>query len=252
MGFQRRLHAVRSHLAAPSSGAEVAPRDRVHLSTRDNNTVLVPRAFTPDEDPRGADGLSVTPEQIEFFKTHGFLIKRQLLDPTALAPFVDQFWQKVEISTGCVRRDDPGSYVDAGERWPCDGTEGRPAKNHTNGGICLGGPGPGSGGNLHWDCSHLPGFLEATSASPAALHVVEALIGGPVKIPHRCRGLYTIFPGARTEEQQEEATLGPHNDQETEQLLSTALLGDVDHHDGNFIVWPGSRKHGHTQTTSCL
>ena len=42
---------------------------------------------------------------------------------------------------------------------------------------------------------------------PRMLHVVEALLGGPVRRPRRNRGVYSVFPvsGGKTR-------LGPHND----------------------------------------
>jgi hypothetical protein len=36
------------------------------------------------------------------------------------------------------------------------------------------------------------------------------------------------------------ATLGPHIDTETEQLLAVTYLSDVGPSGGNFVVWPGS------------
>ena len=82
----------------------------------------------------------------------------------------------------------------------------------------------------------MPGFLDVYPHEPALLRTVESLIGGPVKRPNRSRGLYTIWPaGERSAEERAACELGPHNDMETEQLLSTALLGDVGPLDGAFV-----------------
>jgi hypothetical protein len=41
---------------------------------------------------------------------------------------------------------------------------------------------------------HDPDFLAATSSHPNVVHVVESLMGGPVREPNRNRGIYFIFP----------------------------------------------------------
>ena len=41
-------------------------------------------------------------------------------------------------------------------------------------------------------------FVSATSAHPNVLHVVESLLGGPVRTPNRNRGIYFIFPRCAT------------------------------------------------------
>ena len=179
----RRLRRVSAHMlgGAPAHASPYPLHEHLEATNRlllrhPSRRAVLDADLSPGPlaaDPVGADQLELTPEEIRFFKANGYLIKRNLLPRHTLEPFIDAFWETVEAGTGCVRRGDPESYVDAGERWPCDGVDGRPQKNHTHGGLCLSGPSLGSGGGLHWDCSHLPGFLEATSASPQALHVVE-------------------------------------------------------------------------------
>ena len=168
------------------------------------------------------------------------VIKRRLLDPQRLAPYIDSMWDALEAAApGAVDRHDPATYVDAGARWMSaigQGQGNAHSQGHAHGRLHLGPPGTGNGGNLWWNTTSVPGFLDVYPHEPALLRTVEALIGGPVKRPNRSRGLYTIWPaGERSAEERAACELGPHNDMETEHLLSTALLGDVGPLDGAFV-----------------
>ena len=55
--------------------------------------------------------------------------------------------------------------------------------------------------------------------------------------------MYTLWPRSGAEPggaEEAGATLGPHIDTETENLLAVAYLSEVGPSGGNFVVWPGS------------
>lgn len=207
----------------------------------------------------------MSPAEVSHFKEQGYVIKRGLLPADSLAPFVDEAWEQVPAG---IDRGDPATWLDAGSRWVSNNLY------HAHGGVCTNPPDENSGGRLWWDCSS-DDFLGATSWSAAMLTLVEALIGGPVKRPGRCRGMYTIWPrrGEFESANAAGATLGPHVDTETEQLLAVThrplpsrrrrhsiahhgvdrmrmvtvcaqvtYLSKVGPSGGNFVVWPGSHK----------
>eukprot|EP01052_Picozoa_sp_SAG31_P008262 SAG31_NODE_414_length_15953_cov_2.982528_11_plen_151_part_00 len=80
-------------------------------------------------------------------------------------------------------------------------------------------------------------FMRATCRHPRMLRMVESFLGGPVKLPTRNRGLYTVWPRRAPARQ-----LGPHLDNQSEELLATTYLGPVDAADGGFTLWPRSHK----------
>eukprot|EP01051_Picozoa_sp_SAG22_P000318 SAG22_NODE_7_length_40155_cov_25.241356_31_plen_485_part_00 len=203
-----------------------------------------PRPLSRQEDPDGTDRPGLSPAEIAFFKEFGYVIKRRLLPPASLQPFVDAAWA---VAPGGVSREDPSTWLDAGARWDNNHAY------HAEGGVCTNPPDENCGGRLWWDCSSEP-FLRATSWSAATLGVVEALIGGPVKRPGRCRGMYTIWPrrGDFASSAAAGATLGPHIDTETEQLLAVTYLSEVGPSGGNFVVWPGSHRLMHEGFEDCI
>ena len=212
--------------AADLYGHEIDGLTDVDISA----TVLKPQPLRPEEDPVGASGVALTQQEIDHFKSQGFLIKRGLLNAKELRPFADQTWAKVP---SCIVRDEPSSWEDAGSRWPCNNLY------HAHGGTCLYPPDENCGGRMWWDVAQAPGFLDVTTRSTPMISVVESLIGGPVKLPGRCRGMYTIWPrGPR--QHAAEGTLGPHIDTETEQLLAVFYLDSVGPKEGGFVVWPQS------------
>eukprot|EP01047_Picozoa_sp_COSAG01_P108387 COSAG01_NODE_37315_length_505_cov_0.849754_1_plen_116_part_01 len=55
---------------------------------------LLPRPHGPECDPPGADCLGLSVAEVEFFKENGYLIKRGLVPPDALAPLVQGVWEQ--------------------------------------------------------------------------------------------------------------------------------------------------------------
>jgi hypothetical protein len=148
-----------------------------------NGELLAPREITqadqgcPSIDSRKTE---LTRAEAEQFKSKGFVIKRGLIPAEELQPFVERLWDE---APECVSRDRPESWVDP--QWvntPPDR------------------PGHGSNyqvlsGDARWwwgEIGHDPAFMDATCRHPNVLGMVESLLGGPVKLPTRNRGLYTV------------------------------------------------------------
>lgn len=141
---------------------------------------------SPADDASPGDEL--TAADLDFFAKNGYLMKRKLIDPESLRGCVDQFWHGAPAS---IRRDDPSSWIDVDKHsdWETKTPEGfeRVLDNRGYRGIRQ----PG------WTRHGLgtePAFLAATAHHPSAFRVVEALIGGPIALPQRNRGIYAIFP----------------------------------------------------------
>ena len=186
-----------------------------------------PRPTTPELDPRGASALGLTEEEAAQFAVSGFVIKRGLIPQQDLAPFIELWWRQQPLTEANVTREDPRSWHSPGTHWP---EENRWALDHNwmGQGQWPGPederPGASTGervgrlphkltrdiGNDVWrwhGIGHDPAFVAATSAHPRMLHMVEALLGGPVKRPRRNRGIYAIFPRNSADP---ESKLGPH------------------------------------------
>ena len=89
--------------------------------------------------------------------------------------------------------------------------------------------------NINWtQIGGQPDFVSVTSAHPNVLRMVQALIGGPVKRPHRNRGTYVHFP------REEIGGLGPHNDTMPAELFGMVYLSDVPPRSGGTSIWPTS------------
>ena len=64
-------------------------------------------------------------------------------------------------------------------------------------------------GSIKWtELGGQPAFNDATSAHPNILRMVQTLIGGPIKRPHRNRGLYLNFPASPENEAADSFTSG--------------------------------------------
>ena len=86
------------------------------------------------------------------------------------------------------------------------------------------------------------------AAHPNVLHMVEALLGGPVKRPTANRGVYSIFPrldtpvGKHTDEETLRKRLNPHIDSHPFQLGGVLYLSETRERSGCNTLWPGSHQ----------
>ena len=163
----------------PLEGAAGEPGDASWETDEDISRIvpLQPRAHGPDDDPPGAHELGLSAEEASFFKTNGFVVKRKLVEPEELEGFVQECWADAPAP---VRRADRSSWLDVGEHWA-----GLTSKTSYRG---LSHPSPNSEWRYH-ALGLRQDFLDASSAHPNVLHMVEAILGGPVKRPNSNRGV---------------------------------------------------------------
>ena len=156
-----------------------------------------------------------------------------------------------------MRREDPGTWVSPGKHWPADnrwgladnwmGNNPWPGRDDPRPGAS---PGERLGrlpykltrdrGQYVWrwhGIGHDPDFVTASSAHPRVLHMVESLLGGPIKRPRRNRGIYAVFPKGQSEPP---SLLGPHIDDNPTELMGVIILEDIGPRSGGFTFFPGS------------
>ena len=219
--------------------------------------VLPSVPLTSEQDPPGADQLGVTPDEISQFREQGFVVKRGLIPPETFKPFHELWWQQPPILEAHLHPDKPNTWVSPGRFWP-KGNRWSLGKNWMgenrwpNSDELRDGADTGERvgrlphkltrdiGNDVWrwhGIGHDPEFVRATSAHPNVLYMVETLLGGPVKLPHRNRGIYSIFPRLP-----EDPTprLGPHMDQNISEMQVVTYIDDVEPRSGGFTIYPSS------------
>ncbi|MBT6426971.1 MAG: hypothetical protein HOK30_04885 [Rhodospirillaceae bacterium] len=222
-------------------------------------TQRMPRPTPREEDPPGADRLGLTPEEIKQFREKGYLIKRGLIPKEGFSPILDLWWQQPPVLSANISSDDPTSWVSPGDRWPAENRWGL-AENWMGGGKwpepedertgAVTGERVGrlpykltldrSNNVWRWHgIGHDPDFVDATSAHPRMLHMIEALLGGPVKRPWRNRGIYAVFP---RDPDGPKSKLGPHMDQSMTELQAVTYLDDVGPQSGGFTIYPTSSR----------
>ena len=232
------------------------PRDPEQALTSKVPPLRRPLPLTPDLDPPGASVLGLSPEEVEQFRTQGYVVKRQLIPKRAFAPFIDLWWRQPPIVLASLNRD-AKAWRAPGKHWTYDNRWGL-AENWMGGGPWPSledeRPGATAGervGRLPYKLTrdrsndvwrwhgigHDPAFVAATSAHPRMLYMVEALLGGPVKRPHRNRGIYGIFP---RDPEAPESMLGPHMDQSMTEMSAVTYLEDVAPNSGGFTIYPTS------------
>ena len=241
----------------PAGVAAPPPKDPESAFFSETAPAHRPLPLTPDLDPPGADRLGLSAEEIEQFRTQGYVIKRGLIPSADLAPFRELWWKQPPVVRAGVRREDPATWLDPGGRWTLEnrwdlahdwmGGSPWPSPEDERPGATVGERVGRLAHRLSRDAvndvwrwhglGHDPAFVAATSAHPRMLHMLEALMGGPVKRPWRNRGVYSIFPRASDER---ESRLGPHMDQNMMELSGVTLLDDVPPHSGGFTIFPTS------------
>lgn len=219
--------------------------------------VHAPRSLTRADDPPGSDVLGLSPSEIEQFRAEGYVVKRGLISPAQLKPFVDLWWQQPPITAAGVLKEDSGTWATPGKHWPEENRWGL-AHNWMGGESWPGPLDPRQGADVgervgrlphkltqdlsndvwRWHgIGHDPDFVDATSAHPNVLYMAEAIMGGPVKRPRRNRGIYAIFP---RDPDGPAAKLGPHMDANMTEMQVVTLLNDVPPGGGGFTFYPGS------------
>jgi len=168
-------------------------------------------------------------------------VKRGLLPKDALQPQVDRIWATLSQEQPSVSRADSATHVDPHSHWaategPSSTEDGRPTSR--NWPMTFTGAGDWNWHALGSD----PAWLAATSAHPNTLHIVEALLGGPIKRPTRNRGIYVMFPKS------EPGTLSPHHDWHPFDLGGMAYISRVEPYSGGTTLYPTS----HTRLQALL
>lgn len=205
----------------------------------------LPRPLTRDTDPPGADKLGLSPEEIKQFKELGYVVKRGLIPAEDLQEFRDLWWQMPPVKDAGMIPEDPATWVAPGQRWPrqerqkatvAEGAGRHPHNLDRNGHV------------WRWHgIGHDERFLHSTSCHPNVLHMVEALIGGPVRRPRRNRGIYSVFPKEADRQMAYNPRgggggLGPHIDGVPIDLMAVTFVDKVGIRSGGFTIWPGSSK----------
>ena len=237
-----------------STPPPVDPEDAFHTGTKET---LLPLPTTPDLDPPGADRIGLTPAEVDQFREFGYVIKRGLVPPADFAEIIDFWWRQPPVVTTGGVRDDPGTWISPRRYWPSDnrwGLEDNWMGSHPWPGPTDPRPGANIGervGRLPYKLTrdrandvwrwhgigHDPAFVEVSAAHPRVLHMVELLLGGPVKRPVRSRGIYALFPKDPSEPA---SRLGPHMDDNPTELLVSMILEDIGPREGGFTLFPGS------------
>lgn len=258
---KQRLHRLDFHLR-PTPAPELDDRGSFsHIYTgvdgddRDPEGSLRAEPTVPAMDPAGASTVGITPAEAEHMRQFGYVVKRGLIPAAELAPFVELLWRQPPALVAGLSPSKPASWVAPGEQWPADNRYGLEAhfqdlsvpwlarRPHT----C------GRGSNTwKWHgIGHDQMFVDQTSAHPNVLHVVEALLGGPIRRPTRNRGIYSVFPAKQHDTAEAAAappppppSLGPHTDTPLDVTVSDLMMvvnvQAVAPRSGGFSIWPGS------------
>ena len=204
--------------------------------TINKNAPLTPLDPIPYEDClAGTDRVKLSKEEIEHFKSQGFIVKRGLVkDQEGFRRLEDYFWE--HVPDYYMRREDTSTWSHRGE------------KPTTEDSQCLG-PVYGNSfkmrsptriGTEHW-------LLALTANHPNVQQVVAQFIGTPVRPTQRVRGIYGLAPLAEDEPKR----LGPHADPNPAHLTAMVLINEIPPKCGGFTVWPGSHILLHPTWDSC-
>ena len=179
----------------------------------------------------GSDEVALSAQDIEQFKSQGFVVKHGLIDdPKALASLVDYFWDHVPNTV--MDRDDPATWVnDPASRITTE--EAERLGHFEEYTFKLRSP-HGLGTEKY--------MLDATANHRNVRNVVEQLLRPPVKLSERTRGIYAIFPKPTDAPAKR---LTPHTDPLASHLLAMVLIADIPPRSGGFTMWPGAHARLH-------
>jgi hypothetical protein len=261
------LRATLHHLC-PDAPSTASPAACTTLTVEQQ--LAFPRGFSSwgpeaDVDPSAARKMGLSAKEVHFFKEQGFIVrrwpsiliaqvcttgannvrrvctaqvKRGLIPKEHLVPWVDRMWD-VAIPP-CVDRNDRSTWTDPGRLEGWGPSKEFVAKSERVGRVNRGYPADYGPSSIRWaEIGSEPGYVDATTAHPNVLRMVQAFLGGPIKRPHRTRGQYIHFP---THKQAEPPLygLGPHSDTQPGELFGFVYLDDVPPRSGGTCIWPTS------------
>ena len=194
-----------------------------------------------DPDPEAAGRIGLSDREVAFFKRFGFIVKRGLIPKKELAPWVDHMW--ADAIPSCVVRSDPSTWANPERRPGWGPSPAFAAAEMRVGRVNRGWPAAYGQASIRWsDIGWQPGYVAATCAHPNVLRMVQALLGGAIKRPHRNRGMYIHFPRdeASLDQRAPLHGLGPHHDTQPSELFGFVYLDDVSPRSGGTCIWPTS------------
>ncbi len=188
----------------------------------------------------GCREVQLSPEEVEHFKTSGFIVKKGLIDPIELEAVADCVWSAAAELGFPFDRNDPATYTLPKDHGLFPQTE--PKTTYHDGAGIPNSCGATTGG---WTWRHYTPctedwFLQRTARHTKVQRVVQQLIGNNVRPSRRCRGLYVVFP--RSSDADPVAGLSPHTDGTASQLNCMIYAADCPPYGGGFTLWPGSHR----------
>ena len=152
--------------------------------------------------------VTLSPEDIAFFKREGYLVKREVLDPGLMARATDRMW---EAAPAGIDRNAPETWVGAFPEQRGAWKFREPAEED-------------------W-------MVRLLLADPSVLHMAEQLLGaGNLAQTEHIRGIYATFP----EGDIPETPTHGHVDRHPFHLGVVGYLDHVGPGGGGFTVWPES------------
>lgn len=211
---------MRGHIACMALGTHCAGLSQHAVAATSEVDVRCGTPYT--EELPGCREVTVSPEEIAHFKTHGFLVKRGLIAAAALGAVRDYVW---DCAPPCLTRA-PHTWRSAPTLWP-DPDEERVGRLAADGvwklrsrGKVIGRRG---GVTVRDGIGTEPWLLGVTVNHEAVRAVAKHLVGGRLRESYRVRGIYNVFPP----ESLPDATIKPgggHTDGHAGQLGGMVLV----------------------------
>ena len=165
--------------------------------------------------------VELTQKDIEFFKTEGYLVKRNVLDPELMERARARLWDGAPEGR---KREDPDTWIG-----PFTPEEENVDKSNNRRGFRWNFREPGG---EDW-------MVQLLATDPNVWGMAEQLLGeGNLVQPDRVRGIYCTLPYGDVPKK----SIGCHVDAHPFHLGAVGYIDDVPPEGGGFTVWPGSHQ----------
>jgi phytanoyl-CoA dioxygenase PhyH len=179
---------------------------------------MIPNAVAPAA-RSAVYGEATRDSEADFFREHGYLVKRGLVPRAGIAEAVDLAWALLPAS---FERSDPTSW-----QGPVEDESGPRTIEERKGRVKL----------RAESLRRNPALLAMLPCNLAVLGEVQRLAGGRrFAIPEKVRGIYATFPAAAG------SVVYGHVDLHDYWVGAIAYLEDVPPGGGELVVWPGSHR----------